>query len=265
MTLAKKLTGTLTAGSTSIVFTDELINNDSIIEVYTQSDNIYPVDISQSGTSVNILFDRQSVNVGVAIMVINLTQLDDPEDISITDLSDVTVSSLTSGQILSWNGTKWVNVDMPEEPTVPEELSDLDDVSITTPTEGQMLTYDGATWVNDDAPSGGEVIYSTTEQLIGKWIDGKPLYQITYEYTSSGISSTTAIITLSSEKVVRDIKGVLCNTDGRVYLLPYSSGSSTTSIRVTVDNKIEIVINSDSWGSSYTPWYITIQYTKTTD
>lgn len=265
MTLAKKLTGTLTAGSTSIVFTDPLINNDSIIEVYTQSDSVYPVDISQSGTSVNILFDRQSVNVGVAIMVINLTQLDDPEDISITDLSDVTVSTLTSGQILSWNGTKWVNVDMPEEPTVPEELSDLEDVSITTPTEGQILKYNGTTWVNDDAPSGGEVIYSTTEQLIGKWIDGKPLYEITYEYTNSGVSSTTAIITLSSDIVVRNIKGVLCNTDGRVYMLPYASGNSTTSFRVNTSNKIEVVLNNDSWSSAFTPWYITIQYTKTTD
>lgn len=265
MTLAKKLTGTLTAGSTSIVFTDELINNDSIIEVYTQSDNIYPVDISQSGTSVNILFDRQSVNVGVAIMVINLTQLDDPEDISITDLSDVTVNSLTSGQILSWNGTKWVNVNLPEQPTVPDKLSDLEDVSITTPTEGQILKYNGTTWVNDDAPSGGEVIYSTTEQVVGKWIDGKPLYQITYKYISSGISSTTPIITLSSEKVVRDIKGVVCNTDGRVYMLPYSSGNSTTSLRINTSNQIEVVLNNDSWNNSYTPWYITIQYTKTTD
>jgi hypothetical protein len=31
-------------------------------------------------------------------------------------------------------------------------LADLDDVSLTTPTEGQILTYDGDEWVNADAP-----------------------------------------------------------------------------------------------------------------
>lgn len=263
MTLAKKLTGTLTAGSTTIIFTDELINNDSIIEVYTQSDNVYPADITQAGNSVTILFDRQSVNVGVAIMIINLTQLDEPGDIALTNLSDVTITSLASNQMLIWNGTKWVNADLPSIPTIPDELNDLTDVVITSPAANQVLTYDGDEWVNSNVASG--VNYSTTEQVIGTWIDGKPLYQITYEYTNTGLSSTTDIITLSSEIVVRDIKGVLCNTDGRIYLLPYSKGSSTTAIIVTADNKIEIVLNSDSWGSSYTPIYITIQYTKTTD
>lgn len=265
MVLAKKLTGILTAGDTSIVFTDPIINNDSIIEVYTQNDNVYPVDISQANTSVNILFDRQSVNVGVAIMIINLTQLDDPEDISITDLSDVTVSSLVSGQVLAWNGTKWVNVDLPEIPTVPYELSDLDDVSVVSPEAGQILTYDGVTWVNENPPSGGEVVYSTTEHVIGKWIDGKPLYEITYEYTNTGASSTKTIISLPATIKVRDIKGVLYNTDGRVYLLPYASGNSTTSLRINTSNQIEVVLNNDSWSSAFTPWYITIQYTKTTD
>lgn len=107
--------------------------------------------------------------------------------------------------------------------------------------------------------------YSTDEQIVGEWIDGKPLYEITYEYTNSGISSTTAIIDLASNIVVRNIKGILCSTDGRVYMLPYSAGNSTTSFRVNTSNQIEVVLNNDSWSNSYTPWYITIQYTKTTD
>lgn len=38
---------------------------------------------------------------------------------------------------------------------------------------------------------GGGVNYSTTEQVIGTWIDGTPVYQITYVY-SSGINFSNA-------------------------------------------------------------------------
>lgn len=235
MVLAKKLTGTLTAGDTSIVFTDPIINNDSIIEVYTQNDNVYPVDISQAGTSVNILFDRQSVNVGVAIMIINLTQLDDPEDINITDLSDVTVNSLVSGQVLAWNGTKWVNVDLPEVPTVPYELSDLDDVSVVSPTAGQVLTFDGFTWVNEDAPTSG-VKYSTTEQKIGEWIDGRPVYRkvITGLSKSCSGGAYTSLGTFT-ELGIEDIdfvlpsSGVYQNSYGNWRLAYIDAGVHTTN------------------------------------
>jgi hypothetical protein len=35
-------------------------------------------------------------------------------------------------------------------------LDDLTDVILTSPSVGQVLTFDGSDWVNDDAPSGGK-------------------------------------------------------------------------------------------------------------
>lgn len=57
-------------------------------------------------------------------------------------------------------------------------LTDLTDVDISTPTSGQILKYDEENdkWVNGEeflAPA----IYSTDEREVGVWIDGKPLYQ----------------------------------------------------------------------------------------
>lgn len=260
MVIMKRITATLAAGATSLTFTDTALNSNSIIEIYAVDMDVYPLTQQQTGEhSVTATFDAQMDPVNVVCLVNNIVSLSQP---ALNNLEDVTLSTPDNGQILTYDGTKWVNAD---PSSGAEELEDLSDVDLTSPTEGQVLTYDGANWINDDPSASGEIIYSTTERVVGKWINNKPLYEITYEYTNSGISSTTAIISLTSDIVVRDIKGVLCSNDGRVYMLPYSSGNSTTSFRVNTSNQIEVVINNDSWSSSYTPWYITIQYTKTTD
>lgn len=52
------------------------------------------------------------------------------------------VTDPTEGQVLTYNGTMWVNA----EPT-----GLVADVS--EPTEGQVLTYDGDKWTNADLPA----------------------------------------------------------------------------------------------------------------
>ena len=63
---------------------------------------------------------------------------------SLGDLSDVTLTSPTSGQALVYNGTKFVNKTVEE----PESLGDLSDVTLTSPTSGQALVYNGTKFVN---------------------------------------------------------------------------------------------------------------------
>ena len=55
---------------------------------------------------------------------------------SLGDLSDVTLTTPTSGQALVYNGTNFVNQTV-EEPA--SKLDDLSDVVVTTPTNGQAL------------------------------------------------------------------------------------------------------------------------------
>lgn len=49
---------------------------------------------------------------------------------------------------------------------------------ITNPQDGQSLVYDAASqkWVNG---AGGLHEYSTTEKVVGIWIDGRPIYEMT--------------------------------------------------------------------------------------
>jgi hypothetical protein len=67
---------------------------------------------------------------------------------SIDDLSDVTITSPTNGQILKWNGTAWVN-DTDAAGSSVNALDDVADVTITTATSGQFLKWNGTAWVND--------------------------------------------------------------------------------------------------------------------
>jgi hypothetical protein len=61
-----------------------------------------------------------------------------------------------NGSTWKWDGTSW-NVVL-----APSLLSLLDDVTITTVSTGQVLKYDGAEWVNDTDASGFTTIVTAT-------------------------------------------------------------------------------------------------------
>ena len=52
-------------------------------------------------------------------------------------------------------------------------LSDMTDVTFTNLQANDVLKYNGSVWVNDDNLHD----YSTEEKIVGKWIDGKPIYE----------------------------------------------------------------------------------------
>lgn len=99
------------------------------------------------------------------------------------DLGDVVITTPTNGQVLEYDSasSKWVNSNGGGGGA--SSLDDLTDVEITTPGTGQTLIYDGANneWVNGDITSGITItkgdLYSTSESIVGQWIDQKPLYQ----------------------------------------------------------------------------------------
>ena len=69
---------------------------------------------------------------------------------TLDNLSNVTVPSPTTNDVLQWNGTAWVNV---AASTVgATNLDGLSDVVITSPEEFQGLSYNGVNWVNSHIP-----------------------------------------------------------------------------------------------------------------
>lgn len=65
----KAVTGTLSAGKTSITLTDDSINENSTIEPYTSVYGVNPKTITVSNGSVTLTFKSQTVDIGVKVVV----------------------------------------------------------------------------------------------------------------------------------------------------------------------------------------------------
>lgn len=107
--------------------------------------------------------------------------------------------------------------------------------------------------------------YSTEEQVIGEWIDGKPVYQKTVDCGTLPNSTNKSVNhNISNIDKIINYNGIAYNNDGLVFHIP---NTSTVNIKYGIEtyvdkNIIYIVCGSDR--SGYNAIY-TLQYTKTTD
>ena len=85
--------------------------------------------------------------------------------VNIDDLGDVTITSATTGQILEYNGSAWVNVANSGGGGA-TAIDDLTDVDTTTlgPVNNQVLAWNGANWVptNSFGTGGSGITYPAT-------------------------------------------------------------------------------------------------------
>jgi hypothetical protein len=115
------------------------------------------VTVEKNGTAVGT---RRNINF-IEGTNITLTIADDSAndevDVTITasgggggnldSLTDVVITSPSTGQVLKYNGTNWIN-DTDATGGGGGNLDSLTDVIITTPTNTQVLKYNGTNWVN---------------------------------------------------------------------------------------------------------------------
>lgn len=108
------------------------------------------------------------------------------------------------------------------------------------------------------------VHYTTDEQVIGTWIDGKPLYQKTIAiHNESAVSSYTTITTIDSTFRVKNWKAFAIE-NGVSYKVPYVAGSGNAYFYFRENGNVEFTITNTSFAAG-SDFYITIEYTKTTD
>ena len=88
----------------------------------------------------------------------------------LSTLGDVELGVLANGQVLKYNGSKWVNGVDNSAAAGATALTGLTDVLLSGPTNGQVLKYDGSKWVNAvDATAtagGGGVSYSISAETV---------------------------------------------------------------------------------------------------
>ena len=114
-------------------------------------------------------------------------------------------------------------------------------------------------------------LYSTTERVVGQWIDGKPLYQKTFNMTeafnvNASSSKTITLISSGVDKIINQ-NGCVAFSTGQTELIPsVLIGFWEMCVRKTSAGLVNFVIaNKDSSAKSFSGYSITIQYTKTTD
>jgi len=66
------------------------------------------------------------------------------DGLTVNGLSDTTITSVSSGQFLKWNGSAWINDNVP----VINSIDDITGVTLTSVANGQLLQYNGTAWVN---------------------------------------------------------------------------------------------------------------------
>lgn len=106
--------------------------------------------------------------------------------------------------------------------------------------------------------------YSTDEQVVGTWIDGKPIYEkvINSGYLANNNSITIDVSHLNINDVIQ-LKGIAF-TDDKKQFRPITLGTSdSNAIRIDFTNNNVRILTWSNW-SSYNSFVI-IQYTKTTD
>ena len=105
--------------------------------------------------------------------------------------------------------------------------------------------------------------YSTDEQVVGYWINGKPLYQRTFTGTTPASGNTPTVITdLGSTVNVKTINGVVFNNNtGLSISVNYYGNSNYYSHCYVSDRKLYIEVN----GYVNLSYAITLEYVKSTD
>ena len=137
-------------------------------------------------------------------------------------------------------------------------LSDMTDVTFTNLQPNDILKYNGSIWVNDDNLHE----YSTEEKIVGRWIDGKPIYERVIHVENFIIGNNE--ITLENLDTIINYSGNLILTDYPKWkrYFPYTPYNTSNKVAITHYNNTRFVVGSSFKCNTIS---ILMQYTKTTD
>lgn len=179
--VSKILETTLTAGQTSVSFTDSDIPN-SLIRVFASNTDVIPTSRTLIGNTLTVTYDAQTSNMGVALemqkqgleIVDNLTSSDTDKALSAKQgkLLDEDIGTVSGD--LSDLTTVVNNLD------IPENITDLNDVDVSEISNGQVLAWNSTSekFENVNQSGGSSHTYTTTPQIVGTWTDGRPVYEV---------------------------------------------------------------------------------------
>jgi hypothetical protein len=176
---------------------------------------------------------------------------------SLNELTDVTITSASNGQVLKFDGSKWINGTDNSGGSV--SLSGLSDVSITSINTGQLLRYNATAnkwenWAPTYLTSTGSInthtdvtIASVSANQILRyngttWENWTPNYLTTYAETDTLSTVTARGASTDKEVTFKDV-----NITGTLNVSGTTATTNTTTLNVT---NTKIVLNSGQQSAS---------------
>ena len=98
MVILKTLVGSLAANVNEITFTDAIINSNSIIEVYYNSNDIYTVETWQRENTIGIVTSDHDFPVSVKILINNVVAFEPYDDTSLVNRIDGLADRMTDAE-----------------------------------------------------------------------------------------------------------------------------------------------------------------------
>jgi len=123
------------AGSSSLFISNTAPANTNILWADTSVTGVGVVPVG--GTTGQVLSKSSSADYDAAWAAIPIIN-------ALDNVGDVTITSISTGQFLKWDGSAWVNATIP---TI-NALDDIGDVTITSASSGQVLQWNGSVWIN---------------------------------------------------------------------------------------------------------------------
>ena len=201
MTVTKILEQTLSAGATSVSFTDVDIPN-SLIRVYSSNSDLIPVSRILSGNTLTVTYEAQSNAIDVAVEIVK-AGLDIVDNLTSTD-TDKALSA-KQGKIVK-DAVDALNTTV-NNLDIPDNITDLDDVNVTSIEDGQVLVWDedASKFVNVTPSAGSSSIdYRLIEKKVGTWLDeNTDLYECTFVSTPTASSYTIDVSSLNIDKLIK--------------------------------------------------------------
>jgi hypothetical protein len=198
---------------------------------------------------------------------------------SLGDLTDVSISNPISGQVLKRNDSGWVNSGLEKSDVGLGNVDNTSDANkpVSTATQNALnlkqdaLTAGDGIDISVDKVISAKHRYSTQEQIVGEWIDGKPLYQRTFSGSVTAVDTDTTISIGSNIDFAMIVNATMKQSDVAVHDLYLANNAMDTYFKVWVNlngnestpNKINMRTSQSNWLNQTV--YVTLQYTKTTD
>ena len=159
---------------------------------------------------------------------------------SMSALTDVTISSVTDGEILRYDSTlsKWKNTTIPAGVT---SLDSLTDVDITSPATGENLTYDAATGKWKNTASSATVAWGGISGTLSDQTD----LQNALDAKTSKFTATCPALTSTDNTVYWTISNTLGTKRVQVCIYETATYNEVLASVTSADNEIVVKMISE--------------------